>query len=113
MDAGWCTYLLTELVRDSGRMSLAEGVRRMTSAPARLMGLSERGLLRTGQHADVNVIDLGRLSLGMPEYRHDFPGGAGRFTQSAAGYKATLCNGQMVVRDDELTNTRAGVVFRR
>jgi len=112
MDAGWCTYLLTEVVRDRARISLAEGIRRMTSAPARLMGLSERGLLRPGHHADVNVIDLKRLSLEMPEYRHDLPGGAGRFTQRAMGYRATLCNGRVVVRDDRFTNLRSGVVFR-
>ncbi|MFN8993143.1 MAG: amidohydrolase family protein, partial [Pseudomonadota bacterium] len=35
-----------------------EGVRRITSAPARVLGLTDRGVLAPGQRADINVIDL-------------------------------------------------------
>ena len=48
----------------------------------------------------------------MPEIVHDFPFGAPRFIQRAAGYKATVCNGTVVLRDDELTGERAGQVLR-
>ena len=48
----------------------------------------------------------------MPQIVHDFPFGSPRFIQRAAGYKATICNGQFILRDDELTGTRAGTVLR-
>ena len=48
----------------------------------------------------------------MPEYVHDFPGGASRLIQRAVGYKATVCNGKVILRDDELTGTRSGRVLR-
>lgn len=112
MDAGWCTYVLTELVRDTGLFTLAEAVRRMTSAPARVMGLSDRGRLEPGMRADINVIDLDALAPSMPEYVNDFPGGAGRFVQRASGYRATICNGEAVVADDDLTGARPGRVLK-
>jgi len=48
----------------------------------------------------------------MPEYVHDFPGGAGRFVQRARGYRATVCNGQVILENDEHVGTRAGRVLR-
>jgi N-acyl-D-aspartate/D-glutamate deacylase len=48
----------------------------------------------------------------MPEMVGDFPGGAKRFIQRAVGYKATICNGQIILRDDELTGARGGQVVR-
>ena len=62
--------------------------------------------------ADINVIDLDRLGERMPEMVHDFPGGASRFIQRANGYKATLCNGQVILEDDAHTGVRPGAVIR-
>jgi len=84
----------------------------MTSAPARILGLSDRGRLEPGLRADVNVIDLERVREQMPEYVHDFPGGAGRYIQRAVGYRATLCNGEVILENDEHTGTRSGHVIR-
>ena len=39
-------------------------------------------------------------------------GGAARLIQRAVGYKATVCNGGVILRDDELTGTRTGQVIR-
>ena len=84
----------------------------LTRDPADLYGLRDRGVLEAGRRADLNVIDLDSVSERMPEYVHDFPGGAGRFIQRARGYRATLCNGQVVLRDDEHTGQRGGQVLR-
>lgn len=108
MDSGWGTYVLSHWVRDAGLYSLEEGVRRITSAPARIMGLRDRGVLAVGQRADLNVIDLDELTELMPSMAYDFPGGAARFVQRARGYVATVCNGQVVLANDELTGSRAG-----
>jgi len=68
--------------------------------------------LAVGKRADINVFDIANLQEKMPEIVNDFPFGAPRFIQRAAGYKATLVNGQVTLRDDELTGTCAGTVLR-
>lgn len=112
MDGGWATFVMTHWCRDSGLYDIPEAVRRITSGPARIMGLSDRGTLAVGKRADVNVFDLDGLHEHMPEIVHDFPHGASRFIQRASGYKATVCNGKVILRDDELTGERAGIVLR-
>ena len=112
MDAGWSTFVLSHWGRDTGFYSLEEAVRRISSAPARILGFSDRGTLTPGLRADINVIDLDRLAERMPRMVHDFPGGAKRFIQRADGYKATVCNGQIILRDDEHTGARPGRVLR-
>ncbi|NQZ99850.1 MAG: amidohydrolase family protein [Myxococcales bacterium] len=112
MDSGWCSFVLSHWVKEQKLFSLGEAVRRMTSAPARLIGADDRGRLEPGLRADVNVIDSGAVREHMPEYVHDFPGGAGRFVQRASGYKATFCNGEQILADDEHTGARPGEVLR-
>ena len=112
MDAGWCSFVLSHWVREKGLFTAEEAVRRMTSAPARILGSKDRGVLAEGWKADVNVIDLDRVSERMPEFVHDFPGGAGRFVQRARGYRATLCNGEIILEHDEHVGVRGGRVLR-
>ena len=112
IDSGWSTFILSHWHRDSGVYSLQEAVRRISGVPASVLGLADRGTLAVGKRADVNVFDIGALEERMPEIVHDFPFGAPRFIQRAAGYKATVCNGQVVLRDDELTDVCAGRVLR-
>jgi len=112
MDSGWATFVMTHWHRDTGLFSLPEAVRRLTSAPARIIGLKDRGTLEEGKKADINVIQLDSLSERMPEIVNDFPGGAPRFIQKARGYRATLCNGQVILENDELTGASAGTVLR-
>jgi N-acyl-D-aspartate/D-glutamate deacylase len=76
------------------------------------VGLKDRGVLAPGMRADVNVIDFERLHERMPEMVHDFPGGSNRFIQRASGYRATVCNGQIILENDEHTGIRAGEVIR-
>ena len=112
MDAGWATFVLSHWCRDAGLYSVAEAVRRVSAAPARILGLKDRGTLTVGKRADLNVIDLDDLGELQPEIVHDFPHGAPRFIQRASGYAATVCNGQVILRDDEHTGIRAGTVLR-
>ena len=60
MDAGWTTFVLTHWHRDTQLLTLANAVHQLTAAPARIVGLSDRGVLSEGKLADVNVINLGR-----------------------------------------------------
>ena len=112
MDAGWASFVLAHWVRDQRLYTLAEGVRRLTAAPAAVLGLQDRGRLAVGQRADVNVFDADRIGERQPEIVHDFPGGAARYIQRGIGYKATLVNGRVNLLDGELTGERAGQVLR-
>ena len=112
MDAGWTTFTLRHWARDRKAMSVAEAIRRMSSAPARVVGLDDRGVVAPGKRADVNVIDLDRLAESLPSYVRDFPDGGGRLVQTATGYVATVCNGQVIVEGDAHTGARPGAVLR-
>ena len=109
---GWCSFVLSYWMREQGLYSLGEGIRRMTSGPARVLGLTDRGTLAAGQRADVNVFDFGKVAELQPELVHDFPGGAPRYIQRSQGFKATIVNGQINVMDGEHTGIRAGRVLR-
>ena len=112
MDAGWATFTLSHWYRNKQIWNLPETIRRLTDAPARVLGLGDRGRIAIGQKADINVIDVDRVAECMPEHVTDFPFGAPRLIQRAVGYKATVCNGGVILRDDELTGTRSGKVIR-
>jgi N-acyl-D-aspartate/D-glutamate deacylase len=112
MDSGVTSFVLSYWVKTAGLYSLEEGVRRLTSAPARVIGLKDRGVLQAGMRADVNVFDLDRVGEEYPELVHDFPGGAPRYIQGSTGYVATLVNGEVAFRDGVHTGARAGKVLR-
>jgi len=112
MDAGQPTWVLAHWVRDAGLMTLEDAVRRLTSEPAELFSLVDRGLIAPGGFADVNILDLDALGLGLPTVAHDFPLGAGRYVQHATGYEATVVNGQVFMENGEHTGVLAGVTLR-
>ena len=112
MDAGWPSFVLSYWVREAGLYTLEEGVRRLTSGPARVLGLADRGRLAPGLKADVNVLDPAAVAERQPQLVHDFPGGAPRYIQKSMGYKATIVNGAVTVEDGEHTGERAGEVLR-
>jgi N-acyl-D-aspartate/D-glutamate deacylase len=112
MDASQPTYMLANWGRDQGVFSIEECVRRLTSDTAALFGLTDRGVLRAGAFADVNIIDLDALALRLPEYVHDFPGGAGRYVQGSTGYRATIVNGRVSLEMGRHTGDLAGVMLR-
>jgi N-acyl-D-aspartate/D-glutamate deacylase len=111
-DADAPTHFLSYWCRDRGLVSLPEAVNRLTGRPAQTLGLVDRGTLRVGAFADLNVIDLEHLAGGYPTYVRDLPGGAGRFTVGATGYVATLVNGRIVAEQGEHTGVRPGRVLR-
>jgi N-acyl-D-aspartate/D-glutamate deacylase len=112
MDASLPTWFLLHWVRDRGKYTIEDAIRRMTSDTAQLFGVSDRGVIRVGAYADVNVIDLDELALHLPVYVHDFPAGAGRYVQRSDGYRATLVNGGVFVEDGQTTGAHAGRTLR-
>jgi N-acyl-D-aspartate/D-glutamate deacylase len=112
MDASQPSFLLAWWARDRGLLSIEEAVRRLTSDTAGFAGIADRGVVRPGAFADLNVIDLDALALELPRYVHDLPGGAGRFVQRASGYHCTVVNGVVTFVDGEHTGEMAGRVVR-
>lgn len=106
------TVLLSELTRKQGVYSLPEAIHRITGKSAEIIGLKERGQLKEGWHADINVIDYDNLSTCQPEYVNDFPHGGGRFVVKARGYDATLVGGEVIIEKGEHTGVRPGSVIR-
>jgi N-acyl-D-aspartate/D-glutamate deacylase len=113
-DAGYPSFLLGYWVRDrpGERLPLEQAVRLLTSDPARLYGLHDRGVVAPGRKADLNVIDTDVVGLHWPEVVHDLPAAAKRVVQHADGYDATIVNGQVVQRTGADTGARPGGVIR-
>ena len=115
VDASVPTYMLTYFTRDRERgpkLSPEFVVHKMTRDTAELYGLEDRGLLKSGMKADINVIDYDNLKLHNPEMAYDLPGGGKRLIQSADGYKATICSGVVTYRDGEHTGELPGRLIR-
>ena len=62
--------------------------------------------------ADINVIDLDRLTVGRPVAHHDLPAGGMRYLQPVAGYLATFVNGVQTRENDADTGERPGGLIR-
>lgn len=113
-DASYSTYFLTHWARDrkSGRFSVADAVRRLTSVPARAAGLGDRGRIAVGYKADLNVIDHAALRLHKPVISHDLPAGGRRLDQTADGYVATIVSGEIIAENGVPTAARPGKLVR-
>jgi N-acyl-D-amino-acid deacylase len=107
------TDLLARLARDQGMLSIEDAVARVTSRPARFLGIPGRGELRPGYAADLCVIDLDAVGMGPLQFRADFPGGASRLYRDATGYEAIFVNGAATVRGGRHTGDRPGRTIRR
>lgn len=114
-DASFPTTMLAHWTRDRSRgprLPLEKVVALLTSGNADFIGLRDRGRIAPGLKADLNVIDLARLSLASPHLVRDLPAGGRRFHQEARGYRATIVSGQPVLREDRLTGNRPGRLIR-
>ena len=113
-DASFPTFLLAHWTRDraSGRLSVAEAVRELTSVPARVVGLADRGRIAVGYKADLNVIDHAALRLHRPVITHDLPAGGRRLDQTADGYVATIVSGEVIAENGRPTAARPGRLVR-
>ncbi|HTE64451.1 MAG TPA: amidohydrolase family protein, partial [Solirubrobacteraceae bacterium] len=103
-DWGWVVRTLAHYVRDTASLPLEAAIRRMTLAPARQLGLADRGALTPGMAADVAVFDLAHVGTSVaPDHLIARP----------RGVPHVLVNGALVVRDGEPTSARPGAVGRR
>ena len=114
-DSSMPSFLLQHWVRDrtrGPRIELEAAVRMLTSRPAEVYGLGDRGVLAVGKRGDLNVIDLAAMRLHLPEVRYDLPTGAKRVVQRADGYDVTVCAGEVTFRSGVATAARPGALIR-
>ncbi len=113
-DAASPTFLLSYWARDrkAGTIPLELAVKRQCHDTARLYGLNDRGMLKPGYLADINVIDFDALKLLKPWLAFDLPAGGKRLLQKAEGYAATIKSGVVTFRDGVMTGALPGIVVR-
>jgi N-acyl-D-amino-acid deacylase len=98
-DSCFSTHLLSRWVRERKAFSIEEAVRKLTTEPAAIFGIADRGLLAVGRPADVVVFDPD--TVGCSELRRvaDQPAGAERLVADAVGIDAVIVNGVLIRRD--------------
>lgn len=114
-DAAYTTYFLTYWVRDAKdetKIDLPYAVRKLTYEPAHAVGLDDRGLIKPGYKADLNVIDMERLHLYAPHVVYNLPTGGRRLQQRADGYDATIVSGVVTYRNGRSTGALPGRLVR-
>ena len=114
-DASFPTYLLTHWARDRSRgerIPLELLVKWQTQDTAATVGLNDRGILRPGFKADINIIDFEGLKLHAPTIVYDLPAGGRRLGQAAEGFRATIVSGVVTYQDGSATGKLPGKLIR-
>ena len=114
-DSSFPTYLLSYWTRDrkrGGKLELADAIRRLTSDIADYSGMVDRGRLKVGLKANINVINMDKLRLFAPHMVQDLPAGGQRLLQEAQGYRAVIVAGEVVLENDALTGKYPGRLVR-
>ena len=114
-DASFPTTLIQHWGRDRTRgkkIPLEKLISMQTLETSRLLGISDRGVLKEGYKADINVIDFDNLTLHEPEVLHDLPAGGRRLVQKASGYEYTIVSGQIAFKNGEATGALNGRLIR-
>ncbi len=113
-DASFSTFMLTHWVRDRAgeKLTLQQAVHLLSGRNAAYLGLTDRGGIKPGLRADINLIDPVRLAVGTPKLVHDMPAGGKRFLQQGQGYLGTWVAGHCVQQDGHITSHRPGRLVR-
>ena len=99
-DAGYGLHLLGHWVRDKGVFDLADGIRRITSLPAQLYGIADRGEIAPGKFADLMLFEPATVGRGAIRRVDDLPGGESRLIREASGVHGVWVNGTGVYDED-------------
>jgi len=109
------TYQLMHWARDRSRgdkLPLELIVHKQTLNNANLYGFTDRGQIKPGKRADLNLIDHTNLKLSSMEVLSDLPAGGNRILQGASGYLGTWVNGVQTRSNDSDTGARPGRLLR-
>jgi N-acyl-D-amino-acid deacylase len=95
--------VLSEYVRARGVLTLPDAIRRMTSLPAQMFRIRDRGLVREGMMADLVIFDPARV-----EDKATFS----KPHQYSQGFDYVFVNGRIAIDDGQMTDAPGGVVVR-
>ena len=114
-DASMPTTNLSHWARDrsaGNKIPLELIIRKQTKDTAETYGLFDRGEIKTGMIADINIIDFEKLNVSLPKMIFDLPRGGKRLVQESFGYLATIKSGEVVYENGQATGTLPGQVIR-
>ena len=87
-------------------------IKKQTKDTAETFGLFDRGEIKAGMLADINIIDFDKLNVSHPTMIHDLPLGGRRLVQDATGYIATIKNGKVVSENGQANGVLPGKLIR-
>ena len=114
-DASMPTTNLSHWARDreaGKKLPLEMLIRKQTKDTAETFGLFDRGEIKAGMLADINIIDFEKLNVSHPKMIHDLPLGGRRLVQDATGYVATIKSGEIVSKNGKVTGALPGNLIR-
>ena len=107
-DAGFGLHFLAHWVRETGTFTLEEGVRRLTSDPARKYRIPERGRIALGQWADLLLFEPAKVGITGLERVADLPGGGSRMIRKPRGVHGVWVNGLRVFDGEKYIRRQSG-----
>lgn len=110
--APYPTKFLKDCLHGRKLTTVEHAVKLMTSDPASLFGIVDRGTLRAGAYADIAVIDPDEVGAGLTTLVHDLPADSARLVADSHGVRRVLCNGVAIVVDGEATGAIPGTLLR-
>jgi N-acyl-D-amino-acid deacylase len=114
-DASMPTTNLSHWARDreaGKKLPLEMLIRKQTKDTAETFGLFDRGEIKPGMLADINIIDFEQLNVSHPKMIHDLPLGGRRLVQDATGYVATIKSGEIISENGKATGVLPGNLIR-
>ena len=114
-DASMPTTNLSHWARDreaGKKLPLEMLIRKQTKDTAETFGLFDRGEIKAGMLADINIIDFEQLNVSHPKMIHDLPLGGRRLVQDATGYVATIKSGEIISENGKATGALPGNLIR-
>jgi N-acyl-D-amino-acid deacylase len=87
-------------------------IKKQTKDTAETFGLYDRGEIKAGMLADINIIDFDKLNVSHPAMIYDLPLGGRRLVQDATGYIATIKNGKVVSENGHANGVLPGKLIR-
>ncbi len=95
--------ILAKFVREDKTITLEEAVRKMTSYPAQIFGIKDRGAIRPGAYADLVILDPRRIN-----DRANFE----KPRREATGIKVVIINGRVALENRQVKDSSPGSVIR-
>jgi len=110
--ANYPTRFLADCIRGRKLTTIEDAVRMMTTVPAQLFGLRDRGVIAEGAHADLVLFDPETVDSEMLSMVADLPGGTERLYAGSVGVRSVFVSGVEVIHDGKPTDARPGTVIR-